>query len=126
MGNVNPLNLLNPNIGGTLTQGGIAPSGPQTALANYNRGEGTVGAMGTFGANMPESTNLTQAAVAGPAAQQAFTLGQESLADTTAMSNFFNSQFQNFAGGLGSLLGKGGGGTSGGTSSGLSGGGGVS
>jgi hypothetical protein len=82
--------------------------------------------MGTFGPNMPESTNLTQAAVSGPQAQKALTLGQESLADTTAMSNFFNSQFQNFAGGLGSLLSKGGGGGGGSSSSGLSSGGSVS
>ena len=124
MGSV-PAGLLTGNLGAALTAGGVPPSGPQTALANYQRGEDTVRAMGTFGPNMPESTNLTQAAVAGPAAGQAFELGRESLADTTAMTNFFNSQFQNFAGGLGSLLGGKSGGGGGGGSSGLSGGGSV-
>jgi hypothetical protein len=122
MGQV-PAGLLTGNLGAALTAGGVPPSGPQQALAQYSAGQGTIKGMGEFGPNMPESTNLTQAAVSGPQAQQALTLGQESLVDTTAMSNFFNSQFQNFAGGLGSLLGKPGGGGGGGAGGGLSSGG---
>ena len=111
------------NVGAALVGGGIPPSAQQTALSQYNLGQGTLRGMGTFGPNMPESTNLTQAAVSGPEAGFAEQQGSQSLANTSAMTNFLNSQFQNFAGGLGNIVSKiggGGGGSGGGSTGGIS------
>jgi hypothetical protein len=103
------------NIGGLLTQGGIPATGPQTALNQYTMGEGEVQNAANFANGMGMSTNATQGAT-GPLAGFAQNQGNASIADTAAQANFLNSSFSNFAGGLGSILGKGG--SSGGGSSG--------
>lgn len=108
------------NIGGLLTQGGIPPTGLQTALNQYTMGEGEVANAAKFAGGMGQSTNETQAAT-GPIAQNVEDAGRNVLTNTAAQANFLNQSAQNFAGGLGNLLGKagglGGGGSTGGISS---------
>jgi hypothetical protein len=93
------------NIGTLLTQSGVPISGPQMALADWTKGQGDISNAAKFAQGMGASTNLTYADT-GPAAGHALETGQESLANTAAMTNFLNTQFQNLAGGLGSILGK--------------------
>jgi hypothetical protein len=93
------------DVGALLTQGGVGPSGEQTVLGEYNMGEGEVANAGKFAGGMGHSTNVTQADT-GPRAGFALTGGTQSLADTAAMRNFYNTQFKNFSGGLGNILGK--------------------
>jgi len=107
-------------LGGKATSGG-GISGPQMALGQYTFGEQTVGNKAAF-AEMPMSTGATQAQ-SGAAAQAALKESEMSQADASAVSQFINNQFGQFAGGLGSLLGSIGGGGGGGGSG--SGGGGV-
>lgn len=97
------------DIGTALTSSGVAPSGAQTSLSQYTMGQGDIANADKFSHGMGHSTNVTQAD-SGPAAGFALSQGQQSLADTAAMSKFLNSQFQNLAGGLGGILGKAGGG----------------
>jgi hypothetical protein len=100
------------NIGGLLTQGGVPATGPQTALNQYQEGEGGIKASADFSGGMGHSTNATQAQT-GPIAQFAESQGKDTIANTAAQAAFLNSSFKNFAGGLGSLipsLGKAGGG----------------
>lgn len=97
------------DVGALLTSGGIPATGAQTALNQYTMGEGEVKAADQFSHGMGQSTNATQAAT-GPLAGFALNQGKASLADTAAQSAFLNSSFKNFAGGLGSILGKAGGG----------------
>jgi hypothetical protein len=103
------------DVGALLTSGGIPATGAQTALNQYTMGEGEVANAQTFGAGssgqggIGHSTNATQGA-SGPLAGFALNQGKASLADTAAQSAFLNSSFKNFAGGLGSILGKAGGG----------------
>ena len=110
------------NIGALLTQGGVPATGTQTALNQYTMGEGLVNNAAQFSAGMGHSTNLTQADT-GPRAQFAESQGQNVLQNTAAQENFLNQSFQNFAGGIGNILGKvggsggGGGGSTGGISS---------
>lgn len=97
------------NIGGLLTQGGVPATGPQTALNQYTEGEGGLKASADFSGGMGHSTNATQAQT-GPIAQFAESQGKDTIANTAAQAAFLNSSFKNFAGGLGGLLGKAGGG----------------
>lgn len=100
-------------IGALLTQGGVPATGMQTALNQYTQGEGEVQNAANFAGGMGHSTNETQGAT-GPLAQAALSQGTDVLKNTAAQSNFLNQSFGNFAGGLGSILGKAGGGGSGG------------
>lgn len=102
------------NIGGLLTQGGVPATGPQTALNQYTMGEGEVHNAAQFANGMGMSTNATQGAT-GPLAGFAQNQGNAAIGNTAAEANFLNSSFQNFAGGLGSILGKAGGGGGGGS-----------
>jgi hypothetical protein len=97
------------DVGALLTSGGIPATGPQTALNQYTMGEGEVANAQNFSQGMGHSTNATQGAT-GPLANFALQQGEASLKDTAAQSAFLNSSFKNFAGGLGSILGKAGGG----------------
>jgi hypothetical protein len=93
------------DVGALLTSGGIPATGPQTALNQYTMGEGEVQNAYNFSGGMGHSTNATQGAT-GPLAGFALNQGKASLADTAAQAAFLNSSFKNFAGGLGSILGK--------------------
>lgn len=97
------------DVGALLTQGGVAPTGMQTALNQYTMGEGEVANAAKFSQGMGHSTNETQGA-SGPLANFALEQGKTSLANTAAQQAAINSTFKNFAGGLGSILGKAGGG----------------
>ena len=91
-------NLVNP--------GGVAPSAQQTALSQFNLGQGQIGAMSRYGSHgIGESTMETQAGVSGPEAKFAQDQGLASLQDTQAIQNFVNQQATNFASGLGGILG---------------------
>lgn len=107
-------------IGSALTQGGVAPTATQQALADHTTGQGIVGNLTQFQGGPSVSTNLTQADV-GSMFGGAQVAGQESLANTAALQNFFNQQSSQLFGGLGNILGKAGslagGGGGGGTGS---------
>jgi hypothetical protein len=96
-------------IGQKLTSGGgITPE--QQALAQYHFGQGVIKDDYQF-AQMPHSTNLTQA-VGGSALGAAKEAGQMSIADAAAQAKFLNQQTANLTSGvggaLGSIAGKGG------------------
>lgn len=109
-------------IGSALTQGGIAPTATQQALADYTKGQGEVSGATAFQGGPSVSTNETMQAGVAPGFSGAQVAGQESLANTAALQNFFNQQSSQLFGGLGNILGKagslagGGGGGSGGVS----------
>jgi hypothetical protein len=90
------------SIGSAFTAGG-GITGPQRALANYTTAEQMVGNAGAW-AGAPMSTMKTQADT-GALAAGALQASQMSQADAAAEAQFINNQFNQFAGGLGSLLG---------------------
>jgi|SRR5215471_7263877 len=91
--------------GQALTAGGVAPTPFQQALAQYTAGQQSLGAKQTFGGTgMGISTGETQGE-AGALAAGALQASEESQADTAALQNLINQNFNKFAGGLGSALG---------------------
>jgi len=91
-------------VGQKATAGGLAPTAEQAALAQYHFGQGAVKAEADF-AQMPHSTNVTQA-ISGARAGQAKEFGATSLANTEAQKQFINQQTSNLFGGIGSALGS--------------------
>ena len=91
-------------IGQKLTSVGIAASPEQMALSQYHTGQGIEAAQAKF-AQIPHSTNLTQAA-GGPRVKGAVEAGQLSQADTAAQQAFLNQQFGNLTSGVGGALGS--------------------
>lgn len=106
-------------IGSALTQGGVPLSGPQQALADYTKGQGEVSGSTAFQGGPSLSTNETMQAGVAPGFAGAQQAGQESLANTLALQNFFNQQSSQLFGGLGNILGKAGSSGGGGGSSGI-------
>ena len=90
-------------LGGKLnSSGGVSPE--QMALAQYGFGQQSLGNMQAF-AQTPNSTMETQAE-SGARAKEALTASGMSQTDALAQANFFNQNFGNLAGGLGSILGS--------------------
>lgn len=107
-------------IGSILTQGGVPLSGPQQALADYTKGQGEVAGSTAFQGGPSLSTNETMQAGVAPGFAGANVAGEESLANTRALQNFFNTQSSQLFGGLGNILGKAGGSGGGGGTGGIS------
>ena len=94
--------LLGGNIGGALTGAG-GNTQQQTALGQYNLGEGLVDTAQKY-AQAPEST-MKSASGVGNLAQQALTAGNLSTLDAAANSRFINQQASTAGSGIGSLVG---------------------
>lgn len=90
-------------VGQKATAGGVPTTPEQLALAQYDFGQGVVGAQHKF-AEIPHSTNLTQA-IGGARFKEAEDIGRMSQANTQAITNFINQQAGALTGGIGSLLG---------------------
>ena len=96
-------------MGGTagFKTGDTGPTGPQTALANYNFGENLVANADAFSRGAGMSTMHTQADI-GAQANRAFDIGRESIANSQAQTQAGNSlkgQAGSNIGALGGLIG---------------------
>jgi len=91
--------------GQAIAGGGVGLTPFQQALAQYTAGQQSLGSKQTFGGTgMGISTGETQGE-AGALAAGALQASEESQANTAALQNLINKNFNQFAGGLGSALG---------------------
>ena len=85
--------------------GGVPPSGPQTALSEFTKGQQDINAMTDYSnKGMGTSTN---AIMAGPVAGEAGfaqNQGLQSIANSQALQAFANQQAAGLAGGAGGIL----------------------